>query len=214
MAQNNSSGSRPDWPAPGHGLWKPHRFFKAQMKCHLLPLGVPKPLTGPQDPRLLGATSVTRCACTPFPAAALAPRGTPGTQWALGRSRARGWQSKSSAALLPEWPSPACQGRGHLALQGPAGRAPSPRRASQTPPPAPEAGLPAREDYTSQRSQGTAKTLGFDSRRHKSFRLASRPGSWELDYGGLTSKRSRSRSEPLPLTPLPTGREALQPSRC
>lgn len=135
MAQNNSSGSRPDWPAPGHGLWKPHRFFKAQMKCHLLPLGVPKALTGPQDPRLLGATSVTRCACTPFPAAALAPRGTPGTQWALGRSRARGWQSKSSAALLPEWPSPACQGRGHLALQGPAGRAPSPRRASQTPHP-------------------------------------------------------------------------------
>lgn len=37
----------------------------------------------------------------------------------------------------------------------------------------------------------------------KSFRLPSLPGSWELDYGGLTSTRSCGRPEPPRLAPPP-----------
>lgn len=39
------------------------------------------------------------------------------------------------------------------------------------------------EDYTSQRSQGKAKPFGFDSQRHKSFRLPSLPGCWKPGAG-------------------------------
>lgn len=39
-------------------------------------------------------------------------------------------------------------------------------------------------------------------------------GSWELDYGGLTCKRSRRSSEPLPFLPLLTCQEDRESSHC